>query len=90
MANQATEPRYTDHLTPLDIREYGPDGALRWSTTWAPVEMDGFIHVTVAWAGEDVVAGGFFNGTVDFGSGPQQASLDRYHPEGFLVKLHRP
>lgn len=75
----------------LLVDEFSPEGCLRWSQSLTTQEAEGRVTLaSVAWSGEALLLGGGFNGTVDFGSGPQQAPLDLYTPKGFLLKLRHP
>jgi hypothetical protein len=81
----------TPHRTLMHARVYDPEGNVRWSQTWPSAESSGRVSFRgVAWSGQELVLGGNFNGTVDFGTGIQQAPLDPYQPMGFVLKLRAP
>jgi hypothetical protein len=90
IASEFAEPS-TPARGAFHVREYDPQGQLRWTRTWSPLDVSGSLSLAgMAWSGEELVLAGTFRGAVDFGTGLQQGTTEPRKAEGFVLKLQRP
>ncbi|WP_375769245.1 hypothetical protein NR798_47520 [Archangium gephyra] len=90
VASTFSEP-YTYARGAFHVREYEPQGHLRWSRTWSPLDASGSLSLAgMAWSGEALVLAGSFHGAADFGTGVQQGPTEPYTAEGFVLELQQP